>query len=113
MERGFLRAVEAVYDAASSPAAWARALARIVTVAGAKAGILLFGPTIEDLAPLAIFGLEVPPAQLAAGALAAAFLSPLDASAVGALISTKQRAISASGGGGEVLAALESLVFET
>lgn len=39
MQRGFLGAVEAVYDAAASPAAWSRALATIAAVAEAKAGI--------------------------------------------------------------------------
>ncbi|MBZ5589906.1 MAG: helix-turn-helix transcriptional regulator [Acidobacteriia bacterium] len=106
MQRGFLGAVEAVYDAAASPAGWSRALVKIAAVTGAKAGILLFGSTIDDLAPLATFGLGQPTAPQVAGTLAAAFIAPLDASEVGALVSAKPRPASANGAGNHALEAL-------
>jgi DNA-binding CsgD family transcriptional regulator len=106
MQRGFLGAVEAVYDAAASPAAWSRALAKIAAVTGAKAGIILFGTSPEELTPLATFGLAKLSSPLGAGALDAAFISPLDAAAVRALVTAKTRLASASRATDEAFAAL-------
>lgn len=83
MKRTFLRAVELIFDAAASPKAWPRAVAGIAAAAGADAALLAFGSNADEVALLATVGIERPPTPLAASTLAAAFVAPLDGSAVG------------------------------
>ncbi len=88
MQRGVVTAVEAVYEAVASPAAWPEALAAIASLTGGSASILLFGPSAGELTPLATSGLgDLDPALLT-GSVAAAVLR-LGGSRPGLLVTGK------------------------
>ncbi|HVN31604.1 MAG TPA: hypothetical protein VMT45_06420 [Thermoanaerobaculaceae bacterium] len=67
-------AVEAIYEAAAAPAAWPEALAAVAGLTDACAGMLLFGASAGELAPLATVGLEEQDSAVLAGGVAAALL---------------------------------------
>jgi DNA-binding CsgD family transcriptional regulator len=88
MQRAVVTAIEAVYEAAASPAAWPEALAAIASLAGGNAGILLFGLNASELSPLATYGLEELEPVLLAGSVAAALLR-LGGGSPGLLVTSK------------------------
>ena len=105
MQRGVFTAIQAVYEAAASPAAWPEALAATATVAGGSAGVLLFGLSPGELAPLATCGLdELNPAPLA-GSVAAALLR-LASSPPGVLVTSSLPSAPSGRDGEDALAAL-------
>ena len=105
MRRGVVTAIQAVYEAVASPAAWAEALAAAASVAGGSAGILLFGLSPGELAPLATFGLEELEPTLLAGSVAAALLR-LGGSPPGVLVTSKLPSAPLARNGEDALAAL-------
>jgi DNA-binding CsgD family transcriptional regulator len=74
MQRGVVTAIQAVYEAVASPAAWPEALEAAASVAGGSAGILLFGLSPGELSPLATCGLDEVNPSLLAGSVAGALL---------------------------------------
>jgi DNA-binding CsgD family transcriptional regulator/PAS domain-containing protein len=88
MRQGVFTTIQAVYEAVASPAAWPEALAATATVTGASAGILLFGLSPGELAPLATCGLDELEPSLLAGSVAASLLR-LGGSPPGALVTSK------------------------
>ena len=98
--------VEAIYDAASSPAAWLGALAEVAALVGADAGILLFGSGAGELAPLATVGLEGPDGALATSGVVAGLIAALGASAPGELVSRPWGSFRASAEGAGPLTSL-------
>jgi DNA-binding CsgD family transcriptional regulator len=88
MQRGVVTAIEAIYEAVASPADWAEALAAAASLTGGSAGILLFGPSAGELAPLATCGLGEPDPAVLAGSVAAALLR-LGGSSPGLLVTSK------------------------
>jgi len=87
-EQGVVTAIEAVYEAVASPAAWPEALAATASLAGANAGLLLFGPSAGEVAPLATYGLDELDLPLLAGSVAAALLR-LGGSPPGLLVTSR------------------------
>lgn len=88
MQRGVVTAIEAIYEAVASPAEWPEALAAAASLTGGSAGILLFGPSTGELAPLATCGLGESASALVAGSVAAALLR-LAGSPRGLLVTNK------------------------
>lgn len=88
MQRGIVTAIEAIYEAVASPAEWPEALAAAASLTGGSAGILLFGPSTGEIAPLATCGLGEADSALLAGSVAAALLR-LGGSPPGLLVTSK------------------------
>jgi len=88
MQPGVVTAIQAVYEAVASPAAWPEALAATTSLGGGSAGILLFGPSAGELAPLATCGLDESDPTMVAGSVAAALLR-LGGSPPGLLVTSK------------------------
>jgi DNA-binding CsgD family transcriptional regulator/PAS domain-containing protein len=107
MQRPVVKAIQAIYEAVASPAAWPEALAATTALAGASAGILLFGANPGELAPLATYGLdEVEPALLS-GSVAAAVLR-LGGATPGLLVTGKIPPPPTGRNGEDALAALSA-----
>ena len=106
MQLGVGGAVEAIYDAAATPAAWPGALAEIAVLAGASAGVLLFGSSAGELAPLATFGLDDLSGALTASGVPEALIAALGSGAPGVVVSRHPSFIAANGEGNGVLAGL-------
>jgi DNA-binding CsgD family transcriptional regulator/PAS domain-containing protein len=105
MQREVVTAIQAVYEAVASPSAWSEALTATATVAGASAGILLFGLSPGELAPLATCGLEELEPTLLAGSVAAALLR-LGGGPPGALVTSNLPNTPSGRNGEDALAAL-------
>jgi DNA-binding CsgD family transcriptional regulator/PAS domain-containing protein len=105
MQREVFTAIQAVYEAVASPAAWSEALAATTSLAGASAGILLFGPGAGEVAPLATCGLDELDPALLAGSVAAALLR-LGGSPPGLLVTSKLPSAPSERDGEDALAAL-------
>lgn len=105
MQRGVVTAIEAIYEAVASPAEWPEALAAAASLTGGSAGILLFGPSSAELAPLATCGLGEPDPALLAGSVAAALLR-LGGSTPGLLVTSKLPSGLAGQDGEDALVAL-------
>jgi DNA-binding CsgD family transcriptional regulator len=105
MQRGVVTAIQAVYEAVASPAAWPEALTAAASVAGASAGILLFGPGAGELAPLATCGLDELDPTLLAGSVAAALLR-LGGSPPGVLVTSELPSAPSGRDGEDALVAL-------
>lgn len=106
MQREVVKTIEAIYEAASTPAAWPGALAEIAVLVGADAGILLFGSGAGELAPLATFGLDDLNEALTISGVPAALISALGSGAPGVLVSRQPSFIAAQGEGDGPLATL-------
>ena len=105
MQRGVVTAIEAVYEAVASPAAWPEALAAAASLSGGSAGILLFGQSAGELAPLATCGLDDLDPALLAGSVAASLLR-LAGRPPGVLVASKLPSAPTGRDGEDALAAL-------
>jgi DNA-binding CsgD family transcriptional regulator len=98
--------IEAIYEAAASPAGWPDALTAVGAVTGASAGILLFGSGAGELSPLATLGLDAQEATITTGGVAAMLFAALAGEVVGALIAKKPTSIAAGNDGQDPFAGL-------
>jgi DNA-binding CsgD family transcriptional regulator/PAS domain-containing protein len=105
MQQAVVKAIQAIYEAVASPTAWPEALNATASLAGASAGILLFGANPGELAPLATCGLDELEPALLSGSVAAAVLR-LGGSTPGLLVTSKIPPAPTGRNGDDALAAL-------
>ena len=105
MQPELVRAIQAAYEAAASPAAWPEALEAAASVAGGSAGILLFGLSPGELTPLATCGLDELSPTLLTGSVAASLLR-LGGSPPGVLVTSELPSAPSGRDGEDALAAL-------